>query len=146
MSKAADTPPIFDSVVDENGKARMSWVLFFNSLFIDDVGASFTPTFTGLTESGGAATKSGYFYKVLRRIVMFRVGITPVTSTSSVSGTTYIDGLPFIPIADGFCVVVSGNTSAAIGVVKSGTNRVYLPAWTTVTTPITVIGFCEVAA
>lgn len=144
MSNASNTPPSFDPVVQDNGKVNLSWLLYFNNLSDGDVGQSWVPTFTGLTEVGGAATITGAYYQILKRLCFFRFTITPVTNTSSVSGTTYVDNFPLISSNNGFCVAITGTTGSALGTVISSSNRIYMPSWSLITTPITVIGFVEV--
>lgn len=146
MSKSSNTAPLFDPVVDESGKAQLSWVLFFNSLYEGDVGTEWVPTFTSLTQAGGSATISAKYYRIGRRLAFFRVQITPVTSTSSVMGTTYIDNFPPSPVADGVCFSVAGTSGGSLGIVSAGSNRIYLPTWTAVTVPVTILGFVEVSA
>lgn len=145
MSKASNTAPIFDPVVDKNGKAQLSWVLFFNSLYEGDTGTEWTPDVVGLTEAGGAATKSAKYYRIGRRLCFFRIKITPVTSTTSVSGTTYIQNMPFTSSSDGVCMSVAGTAGGSLGIVSSGSNRIYFPAWSGVAVPVTVLGFVEVS-
>lgn len=138
--------PIYDQVIDEEGKANLSWILFFNSLYEGDTGTEWTPTFTSLTEVGGSATITGRYYRVGRRLCYFRVLITPVTNTSATAGTTYINNFPITFSNDGFCVAMTANTGSNAGHVVASNNRIYVPSWTTITTPITVVGVAEVSA
>lgn len=138
-----DAPPIRDRVVDKNGFSTLSWALFYNSLFEGDAGQSWTPTFVSLTEVG-TPTITGRIYRLLRRIAYFSVLITPGTNTSAVAGTTYIDNFPLTFTGDGICFAVSGNLGTGSGHVVASNNRIYVPAWTTVTVPLTVIGIAEV--
>lgn len=146
MSKSSNTAPIFDPVVDENGKAELSWVLFFNSLYEGDIGTSWTPSIVGLTETGGAATISAKYYRIGRRLCFFRIKITPVTSTSSTAGSTYVGNMPFTASNDGVCMSVAGTAGGSLGSVSSGSNRIYFPAWSAVAIPVTILGFVEVSA
>lgn len=145
MSKIANTAPIFDPVVDSNGKALLSWVLFFNNLSIGDVGTAWTPTFTSLTEVGGSATITGRYYRLSQHICFFRVTITPVTNTSATAGTTYISNFPLSASADGICGSVAGVLGGTLGMVQATTNRIYVPGWSAVTVPVNVFGFVEVS-
>lgn len=145
MSKASNTAPIFDPVVDANGKASLSWVLFFNSLYEGDVGTDWTPDIVSLTQTGGAATVSAKYYRIGRRLCFFRIKITPVTNTSSVSGTTYVQNLPFTPYSDGVCMSVAGTAGGALGIVSAGSGRIYFPAWSAVIVPVSILGFVEVS-
>jgi hypothetical protein len=134
--------PIYDPIADEDAKASRSWILFFNGLFEGDTGTAWTPTFVNLTQTG-TPTIAGYYYRVTRRLVYFRIDITPATDTSAVAGSTYIDNFPLTFSNNGICFAVTGNLGDGPGMVASATNRIYVPAWTTVTVPLTVIGICE---
>jgi hypothetical protein len=146
LSNISSQAPIFDPVVDTSGKANLSWVLFFNKLSGGDSGTSWTPNFVSLTETGGAAGKTGKYYKLSNNICFFRVTITPVTSTSSTAGTTYIDNFPLTPINDGLCGATAGTFGGTLGVVTSSVNRIYTPGWSGVSVPVNVYGFVEVQA
>lgn len=144
MTKASNTAPLFDPVVETNGKASLSWVLFFNALYEGDVGSEWTPDIVALTESGGSAAISAKYYRVNRRLCFFRIRITPVTSTSSTAGTTYVQNMPFTATSDGVCMSVAGVSGGSLGIVSAGTNRIYFPAWSAVAVPVTVLGFVEI--
>lgn len=133
-------PPIDDIVIDESGKAALSWSLFFNSIFTGDTGTDWTPTFTNLTISG-TPTITGQYYRIGRTLVYFQVRIVPATNTSSTAGTTYINNFPLTLSADGACIAVSGLLGSTPGMCDMATNRIYVPAWTTVTVPLTIVGF-----
>jgi len=135
--------PITQQIVDSSGLPTLPWVTFFNQTFLGDAGQAWTPNFVSLTQVGGNATITGRFYRVSRYLVYFRVDVTPVTSTSAVAGTTYIDNLPLAPTSNGFCTIVAGTTGGAIGIVRASDNRIYVPAWTAVTGTVTVLGICE---
>lgn len=135
-------PPTRNPLTDDKGVLTMPWLLFFNQAFNGDAGTNWTPTFTGLTSSG-APTITGRYYKISQYLCYFNVLITPGTNTSSVAGTTYIDNFPLQANANGFCLVVGNNLGGAIGEVVAINNRIYTPSWTTVTTPINVIGIVE---
>ena len=136
--------PLYNPVVDDQGKPTIPWTIFFNSLYEGDSGTEWTPTFTSLTEVGGAATITGAYYRLWRRLCYFRVQIVPVTNTSAVAGTTYIDNFPLLFSNDGACWAMAGNTGTSAGHVVASNNRIYVPAWTTVTVPVTIIGIGEV--
>lgn len=138
-------PPINDFLVDNEGKANLSWILFFNQLYEGDTGTSWTPTFTSLTEVGGSATITGRYYRVNRRLCFFWVKIVPVTNTSATAGTTYINNFPLTASNDGACWAVSGNLGDGPGHIVASNNRIYVPGWTTVTVPLYVVGFTEVS-
>ena len=138
-----DPPPIVDNVVKDDKKVSLPWALFFQQLQIGDLGTVWTPTFQSLTEVGGAATIAGRFYQINANLVFFRIDITPVTNTSAVAGTTYCDNFPPQVNANGVCLSVSGNLGGAIGVVRSSDGRIYVPAWTTVTNTVTILGMVE---
>ena len=137
-------PPNQDQLADkETGLPNLSWILFFNSLFSGDPGQAWTPTFTGLTEVGGAATVTGKIFQLSQTLVLFSARIVPVTNTSSVAGTTYINNFPLTAAGDGICFAVSGNLGSNSGMVDSATNLIYVPTWTTVTVPLSIIGIVE---
>lgn len=135
--------PTKDRVIDGEGYPTLPYLLFFNSVYEGDTGATWIPTFQSLTETG-TPTISGKYYRISRRICLFFVTIIPGTNTSAVAGTTYIDNFPLTITTDGFCTAVSGNLGGTVGHVVASGNRIYVPAWTTVTVPLTVIGICEV--
>jgi hypothetical protein len=134
-------PPTFEVLTDEERKPTLQWSIFFESLANGDAGTSFTPSFTGLTENG-AATKEGVYYRINRKLVYFRITITPGTDTTAVNGTTYCD-FPLQFANNGASVSISGYTAAVAGV-EASTNRIYTGPWTAITTPITIIGIGEV--
>jgi len=134
--------PIYDPIADEESRASRSWILFFNGIFEGDTGTSWTPTFVNLTQTG-TPTITGYYYRITRRLVYFRVDITPATNTSATAGSTYIDNFPLVFSGNGICFAVTGNLGDGPGMVAAATNRIYVPTWTTVTVPLSVIGICE---
>ncbi len=143
MSKFFTPAPIADQLIEENGLANLSWILFFNSIFTGDPGQSWTPTFIGLTETGGAATITGKTFQISQSLVYFSVKIVPATNTSAVAGTTYISNFPFRANGDGVCFAVVSNTGLNVGMVDQATNVIYVPGWSTVTVPISIIGIVE---
>lgn len=135
-------PPTYEILSDENGKPRIPWLLFFDSVFRGDTGTPWSPTFTSLTISG-TPTITGKVYRIGRSLAYFSVRIVPATNTSAVAGTTYIDNFPLTLNADGACLAVSGLLGTNAGMCDSATNRIYVPAWSTVTVPLTIVGFVE---
>ena len=134
--------PINDFLIDQEGKANLSWILFFNSLYEGDPGIAWTPTAVSLG-STGTPTLSGRYYKI-GRICYFRITITPATDTTSTAATTYIDNFPPLMSNDGICFAVSGGAGTNSGHCVSANNRIFLPGWSAVTLPINVIGLVEV--
>lgn len=132
--------PITQPVLDNNGLPTLPWTLFFNQSFEGDAGTTWTPSFTSLT---GTATSTGRFYRVSQYLVFFTINITPSGNTSATAGTTYASGFPVNFTNDGFNTVVSGTTGGAIGINTASNNRIYVPAWTNVSNPITILGFGE---
>lgn len=134
--------------VDDSGraagdnKATLPYILFFNNIVSGDIGTSWTPTFSGLTEVG-SATITGVYFSLSNALVYFRVIITPGTSTSSVGGTTYIDNFPLTITNPGGFITIAGNANAALGTTNASNNRIYTPTWTAVTTPIILAGIIE---
>lgn len=139
-----EAPPITDIMIEQDGKARLSYILFFNALFDGDPGNSWAPTFTDLT-STGTPTITGSYYRINQRVCLFYINITPSTDTSSIAATTYIDNFPLNFATDGVCFASTGSGAVqAIGGIRASDNRIYTPAWTSVTTPITVFGIAVV--
>ena len=137
-------PPIGDQLADPvTGLPNLSWILFFNSIFTGDPGQAWTPTFTSLTETGGSASITGKIFQISQSLVLFSARIVPVTDTSAVAGTTYINNFPLTAAGDGICFAVSGNLGSNSGMVSAADNKIYVPAWTTVTVPLSIIGIVE---
>ncbi len=143
MSKFLSPAPIADKLIEESGLANLSWILFFNSIFTGDPGQAWTPTFSGLTETGGAATVTGKTFQLSQSLVYFSVQVIPATDTSAVAGTTFINNFPLTANGDGVCFTVSGNLGGTVGMVDRASNRIYVPGWTAVTIPLSIIGIVE---
>lgn len=136
-------PPIYEPLADEkSGVASLPWILFFNSIFTGDRGTAWTPTFTNLTING-TPTITGRFYQIGRSLAYFRASIIPATDTSSTAGSTYINNFPLTMNGDGICFVVSGLLGSNSGQCEQASNRIYVPTWTTVTVPLSIIGIVE---
>lgn len=136
-----EPPPINEILAEQNGLPKIPWILFFNELFEGDAGTTWTPTFVSLG-STGSPTLTGRYYRINQNMCMFFVTITPATDTSSVAATTYISNFPLRFSIDSVCFAGTGSGAVqAIGGIRASDNRVYTPAWTSVTTPLTVIGF-----
>lgn len=135
-------PPLYERVIDAKGIATSAWTLFFQSVSNGDSGTDWTPTIVSLT---GSATLTGRYYKISKDIVFFRAVVTPDTTTSSTAGTTYIDNFPLNMAADGFVLGVAGDAGlgTGLGVAASGSGRIYTPAWTSASVPVTLIGMVE---
>lgn len=136
-------PPIYDPVIEEDGKAKLSWILFFSSLFNGDTGTNWTPAFTNLTVTGAAPVITGKIYQIGRQLAYFSVRIVPGTDTSAVAGTTYINNFPLVLKGDGACIAVSGLLGSIAGMCDRASNNIYVPAWSAVTVPLTVVGIVE---
>lgn len=140
-------PPIYDPIskIDEQGKTDgkigLPWILFFNQVFSGDAGTAWTPAFTSLTVTG-TPTFTGTLYKISSSLIFFTAVITPATNTSSTAQTTYINNFPLTIRKDGGCLAV-GNSSGGVGMAVASTKRIYTPAWTNVTTPVTISGLIE---
>lgn len=135
-------PPKTEPLVEENDFTTLNWLAFFEGLADGDTGTTWTPTFTGLTETG-TATKTGKYWRLTKNLAFFRITITPSTDTSAVAGTTYCDNFPLNITTGGIVATVSGFTAAVSGATSSD-KRIYTSSWTTITTPINVVGFLEV--
>lgn len=134
-------PPSTTEIVDKSGKAQLPWVTFFENQYLGDTGTSFTPTFTSLTEVGTAG-KTGYYYRLSQNLYYFAVTITPATSVTSTAGTTYFD-FPLDITRDGANLAVTNGLGSQAGMNVASNNRIYIPALSAVTTPITIVGIVE---
>lgn len=135
-------PPTRNPLTEGQGEITMPWLLFFNQAFYGDAGTNWTPTFTGLT-TVGSPTISGRYYQLSQYVCYFNILVTPGTNTSAVAGTTYVDNFPLTSNSNGICGTVSNKLGGGLGMVEASSNRIYVPAWTTVTTPINIIGIVE---
>lgn len=135
-------PPQFgDPIYNEDKSMNPSWVLFFNQAYIGDLGVPWTPTFQNLGTSG-TPSFSGRYYKLSQELAYFRIDITPGTSTTSTQGSTYCDNFPLTVRGMGLCAAVGGSVGVGIGAVQT-TGRIYLPGWSGVTVPVSIVGICE---
>lgn len=134
-------PPIYEILADENGKAKIPWIQFFNQNYTGDKGTTWTPTFTSLG-STGTPTITGRYMKLVSGLCYFIVKIVPATDTSSVGGTTFINNFPLNITNDGGINAVSGGTGG-VGQAVGGTTNIYTPTWTNVTVPVTITGLIE---
>lgn len=141
MSSSVKAPPTYEVLTDDNGKARIPWLLFFDQIYRGDTGTAWTPTFTNLT-TVGTPTIAGRYYRLSDALIYFRITITPATNTSSTAGTTYCN-FPLTMKGDGVNFAVAGLTSTTPGMCDRATNRVYVPAWSVVTVPVSIIGIVE---
>lgn len=138
---SVNPPPINDLLIEDTGLPRVSWIEFFNSLFEGDGGTDFVPAFVSLG-STGTPTITGRYYRVTQRLCVFYVTITPATDTTSTAATTYISNFPLSFALDSVCFASTGSGAVqAIGGIRASDNRIYTPAWTAATTPLTIIGF-----
>jgi hypothetical protein len=137
-----DAPPIINPLSDQNGNIELPWLEFFNQTYNGDAGDAWTPNFVDLTTSGTPEI-SGRYYRLSRYILYFNILVNPDTNTSAVAGTTYVDNLPIEPFNNGVCMSLSNNLGGALGMVNASNNRIYVPTWTNVTTPVNVIGIVE---
>lgn len=136
-------PPRTEPLVDrQDGFATLNWLVFFNQVADGDSGTSWTPNFVGLTEVG-TATKTGVYYRISKRLVYYRIVITPGTSTSATNGTTYCNNFPLTMVANGANITCSGFTAAPAGS-TSADKRIYTATWSAITTAITIVGIAEV--
>lgn len=136
-------PPLYDKIVGEDDKANLNWTIFFQNIANGDSGNDWSPTFTNLTVSGTPII-TGRYYNISKYLTLFRVSIDHSGGNStSTAGTTYVEGFPLPFAADGIVFAVTGNLGDGPGQIVANSGRIYVPAWTTVSAPITVIGICE---
>ena len=133
-------PPRTEPMIDEDKFATLNWTAFFESVAAGDAGSTWTPTFTGLTEVGGAATITGTYYRLSSKLVFFKIVITPVTNTSATLGTTFCNNFPLTIRGANAVTTVSSFTAAPAGADSTG---IYAATWTTITTPVTICGTIE---
>jgi len=100
---------------------------------------TWTPVATGLT-AVGAVTYTAAYTKI-GRVVYINLKISAVTSTTSVAGTTFFSGLPFVPAQNSNISSVNELTIASVGVglISTG-STVYTSNWTAVQN-VTLSGF-----
>ena len=142
MAKVSPAP-IQDKVTDQAGKATIAWTLFFNSLYTGDTGTDWTPTFVNLT-SVGTPTITGRYFKIGQKLAYFSIVVTPATNTSSTAGTTYVSNPPFTFLGNSINFAVAGAGGTVSGINDATTNRIYVPAWSLITTPVTILGIGEI--
>lgn len=136
-------PPKGEPVVDNDKFMTLQWLIFMDQVADGDAGTRWTPTFVGLTEVG-TATKTGTYYRISKKLVYYKILITPTTNTSATNGTTYCNNFPLTITADGMNVTCSGFTAAVAGTTAAD-RRIYTATWSAITTPITIIGLAEVS-
>lgn len=135
-------PPKTEELIDEQKFTTLNWLSFFDSLATGDTGTTWTPNFVGLTEVG-TATKTGKYWRLSKSLVYYRLTITPGTNTSAVNGTTYCDNFPLVITNDGANLSISSFTASPAGT-TSADKRIYTATWTTIASPIHIIGIAEV--
>lgn len=142
MSSVKEPPTIQPMVDDKTGLPTFPWLLFFDGIFRGDAGTLWTPTLTNLTVVGAAPTITGRVFKI-GYLAYFWVRIVPGTNTSAVAGTTYINNFPLVLESDGACFAISGLLGSNSGMCDQASNNIYVPAWTNVTVPLTVVGIVQ---
>ena len=135
-------PPLFEPIAGDDGLVSLPWVLHFNQGYLGDTGTDWTPVFTSLT-SVGTPTITGRYFKLSQTLSYFRIKITPATNTSATAGTTYCDNFPLNFTQDGFTIAVTTNTLFGGGSIDATAQRIYTPSWTTITSPVTILGVVE---
>lgn len=136
-------PPKTEPITDRDRFASLNWLVFFDQVADGDAGTTWTPNFVGLTEVG-TATKTGVFYRISKKLVFFRIGITPTTNTSATAGTTYCDNFPLTILSDGASMSISGSTAGLAGITATD-KRIYTATWSLITNPINITGLIEVS-
>lgn len=104
-------------------------------------GIPWTPTVTGLTNTGGAPTIEAEYNKI-GNIVHWNIQIIPVTSTSSVAGVTTFS-LPSAPAVaqGGIAQPVSTQTASYGAGLQYTDGNYYSPTWTGSTFSISLSGW-----
>ncbi len=134
-------PPKTEPLVDNDKMMTLQWLIFQDELANGDAGTSWTPTFTGLTETG-MATKTGVYYRISKKLFFYRIVITPATNTSATAGVTYCNNFPLTMNAAGVVFSLSDFTATINGSTASN-KRIYTGTWAALTTPVTLIGIVE---
>jgi len=137
-----EAPPFGTEVVDDDKQLQLPWLTFFNQMYNGDAGNAWEPNFVNLTTSG-TPTITGRYYRINRYLLYINILVTPGTNTSSTAGTTYVDNLPITAYNNGVCMSLSNNLGGQLGMINATNNRIYTPTWTTVTTPVNIIGLVE---
>lgn len=135
---------IITEVTEDGGFMTFPWAIFINQLFEGDAGETWQPLFTGLT-TVGVPKITGRVYQISQYLSLFVVTITPAggENSSAVAGTTYINNFPLTMNGNGINFAVSGLLGTNAGMCEQSSNRIYVPGWTTVTVPLTVMGIVE---
>jgi len=128
--------PTYEVLAEDDGKAKLTWLLFFQLLASGDPGTAWQPVVTNLTSVGTPAITGAYYEN--QGFTDFWVNIIPTTSISGTAGSIYID-LPFTVSVDAPCFGVAGLTSG-IGAVDSVSKRIYPPTFSALTIPLTITG------
>lgn len=134
-------PPTYAKLAEADGKASIPYLLYFDQIYRGDTGTSWTPAFTSLT-TVGTPTITGRYYQISKSLCVFKIDITPATSTTATAGTTY-SNFPLTMAGNGVCFAVSGLLGTNAGMCDRATNRIYVPSWSAVTVPLTVFGIVE---
>lgn len=135
-------PPVNTEIIDNNGKPPLVWAQWFENFFTGDNGSTWVPTLQNLTEVG-TATKSGIYYRLSQNLYYVAITITPTTSISATAGTTYVDNFPLRIRRDGANLAVANNVGSSAGMNVAANNRIYIPALSAVTTPVTIVTLME---
>lgn len=121
----------------------MPWIIYFTGLSVGDQGTQWVPEFQNLI-TVGTPTFSGVYYKLGSLLTYFTATVTPATSTTATTASTFIDNFPELISADGACFAVSGITgSIEAGIAQGNSNRIFVPGWSAITVPVTVCGFIQ---
>jgi hypothetical protein len=140
-------PPITDPIIEglDQSTLALSWILFFTNMFNGDSGTAWSPIFTSLAVTGSPKI-TGRYYKITKSLVYFSIRIEPSSGgdSTSTAGTTRVTNFPLTFTQDGACLAVSGNVGGNAGMVEAISNLIYVPAWSAVTVPLTIVGLAEV--
>ncbi|MDE2102893.1 MAG: hypothetical protein KGL39_36955 [Patescibacteria group bacterium] len=143
-------PPIQQPILTgSDGKSvgglNLLWALFFNQVYQGDAGADWVPQVANLTVVGNAPQYVGRVYKLSQYLTYFRAEIIPANggNTSSVQAKTYIDNFPYVMSGNGVCMSVTEGYGGSLGMCSQATNKIWLPAWNTVNSAVTIIGLAE---
>lgn len=139
--------PIKDPISDQESKAVQIWQDWFNSIGKmlgvkrNQENVAWTPVASGLTYSVSGTNTGIYTQK--DNIVYFNITLTPSAGTStSVLNTTKITNLP--KLASGYwfgnAFMNTGYVDLGRCLIKTATNEIYLPDWTTIAGSITISG------
>ena len=134
-----EAPPFNAPIEDQIGGMSKQWATFFESMFMGDAGKDWNPTFVGL--SGSLTSQKARFYRLNNYFAVFHIDLVPSGGITSTGGNTYCNNFPLQTRQNGVCWAVSGGLGTEAGHVNGVDRRIYFPAFSGITNPVSIIGF-----